>query len=55
MVGGIIGGSWLLRLVVVGFSVVCEGRRFGASLDVGSGECWSVLVIWGLDVVLEVV
>ena len=43
---GIIGGDWLLRLVVVGFLVVCEGRVFGVSLGVGSGGCWLVLVIW---------
>jgi hypothetical protein len=40
VVGGIIGGVWLLRLVVIGFSVVGEGRGFGVSLGVGSGGCW---------------
>ena len=40
VVGGIIGGGWLLRLVVIGFSVVGEGREFGVSLGVGSGGCW---------------
>ena len=55
MVGGILGGGWLVRLVVDGFLVVCEGRRFGVSLGVGSGGCWWVLVSWGLGVVLEVV
>ena len=46
--GGSIGGGWLLRLVVVSFLVVCEGRRFGVSLGVGYGG-W-VLVAWGLGV-----
>ncbi len=49
------GGGWLMRFVMAGFSVVCEGRRFGVPLGVGSGKYWSVLVIWGLGVVLEVV
>ncbi len=34
--GGIIGGDWLLGLVVVGFSVVGEGREFGIFLGVCS-------------------
>ena len=40
VVGGIIGGGWLLRLVVIGFSVVDEGRGFRVSLGVGSVRCW---------------
>ena len=55
MVGGIIGGDRVLRLVVDGFLVACEGRRFGVTLGVGSGGCWLLLVIWGSGVVLEVV
>ena len=55
MVRGIIGGGWLLRLFVVGFLVVCEGRRFGVFLGVGSGGCCLVLVAWGMGVVLEFV
>ena len=45
------GGGWLLRLVLVGFLVVCEWGRFGISLGVGFGGCWLVLVICGLGVV----
>ena len=45
----------MLMLIVVGFLVVCEGRRFGVSLGVGSGGCWMVLVAWGLGVLLEFV
>jgi hypothetical protein len=53
VVGGIIGGGWLLRLAVFGFLVVCEVRSFGVSLGVGSsGWVW---VCWGLGAVLEVV
>ncbi len=37
---------------MVGLLVICEGRRFGVSLGVGSGGCWLVLVIWGLGMVL---
>ena len=40
MVGGIIGVGWLLRLVVIGFSVVGEERGFRGALVVGSGGCW---------------
>ena len=43
VVGGIIRGDWLLRLVVVGFSVVGEGRKSGFSLGVvlvDVGWCW---------------
>ena len=54
MVGGIIGGSWLLRFVLVGFLVICEWGRFRISLGVSFGGCRLMLVIWGLGVVLEV-
>ena len=53
--GGIVEGGCLLRLVLVGFMVVCEWRRFGVSLGVGSGGCWLVLAVWGMGVVLGVV
>ena len=53
MVEGIIGGGWLLRIVVIGFLVVCDVRGFGVSLGVGSnGWVW---VCWGLGAVLKVV
>ena len=55
MVEGIIAGGWLLRLVVIGVLVVCEGRGFGIFLGVGSSGCWLALVIWGLGMVLEFV
>ena len=55
VVGGIMGEGWLLGLVSVSVLVVCEWERFGISLGVGSGGCWLVLVVWGLDVVLGVV
>jgi len=53
--GVIICGGWCLRLVVVSFLVIRGGRRFGVSLGVGSGGCWSELVVWGLGMVLEFV
>ena len=53
MVGGIIGGGWLLRLVVFGFLMVYEVRGFGVSLGVGaSGWVWGC---WGLGAVFEAV
>ena len=52
---GILGGGWVLRLGLVGFLVVCEWRGSGVSLGVGFGGFWLVLMVWGLDVVLEVV
>ena len=39
VLGGIIGGGWLVGYVVVGFSVAGEGREFGVSLGVGSEGC----------------
>ena len=53
--GGNVEGGWLLRLVLGGFLVVCEWRRFGVSLDVDFGGYWLVLVVWGVGVVLGVV
>ena len=44
-----------MRMVLVGFLVVCEWGRFGISLGVGSGGCLLMLVICGLGVVSEVV
>ena len=38
-VGDIIGGGWLLGLVVAGFSVVGEGRGLRVALGVGSVGC----------------
>ena len=54
MVGGILGGGWLLRLVLVGFLVIWEWRGYGVSLGVGFGGCGLASEIWGLGVVSEV-
>ena len=51
---GILGGGWLLKLVLISVLAACEWGGFGVSLGVGFGGCWLVVVIWGLGVVMEV-
>ena len=54
LVGGILEGDWLLRLVLAGFFGACEWRGFGVSMGKGLGGFGYVSGIWGLGVVLGV-
>ena len=44
VVEGIVGGGWVLKLVVFGLLVVCEVRGFGVSLGISSSGWVGVCV-----------